>query len=545
MTWHCLAFEVNSIQRWIFGSGKLRAIAGGSKLVSGITDELLEATLEALPVEVEDQLAFARQAGGVFIALSENEQAVAVLRRTWPLLVSRYAPGLSFSMGYAQAETVKAAMDNARADIGASGALPQPNLPLATPVMERSRRTGRSAVRRSRNDDEPVDAVTAAQLDAEERSRDSQGSPDIGARLARALKLDRDPWPRDMEPTQNESDHSFPFLRDEKDEIVNRYVALVHADGNGLGQLLQKLELGDGRQRIERHLDFSEALNNATEAACVHACRQVLLPEITEDGRLPARPILLGGDDLSFIVRADLALHFTQVFLDAFERETQGIDGVPNEGLTACAGLAYLRSNQPFYMGMELAEALCSHAKKQVREYTGPSGPMFSALCQHRSTDSLISDWEALLEHSLTLPARADDAKAFRLTMETWSLRQANPYGFPPIKALFDLLDFFEEPVISRGPARKLLGLIGLQSKLVAQKYSRWLEMLAKADLSRSLDERFLDLLQVGVDAERLADGPFIDWETHWATPIPEALALKAMGVKAQIPSTGNEEKAA
>jgi len=566
MTWHCYQFEVNSIQRWIFGSGKLRAIVGGSKLVSGITDELLERTLDALPDEAGDRIEFARQAGGVFTALSEDETALAELRRVWPLMVTRYTPGLSFGIGYGCGDTVKAAMDAARADIGARGALPQAELPAATPVMERSRLTGRAAVRIE--DKEPADAITAAQLAAEQRGRDGAGSKDIGTRLAEKLGLAPDCWPRDMEPRENEGESSFPFLRDEpqdgddkeKGTIINRYVALVHADGNGLGQLMRELKFSGGQEGIDERLRFSKALEDATFEACLHACRQVLLPYRTEDDRLPARPILLGGDDLSFIVRADLALHFTKVFLEAFEKETKqrlsGFNGISDEGLTACAGIAYLRSNQPFYMGMELAEALCDHAKKQVREQIlywhhqsddpdGPMPPMFSALCQHRCTDSLISDWEALLKGSLTISNLNDKGKPFRLSMETWALHWGNEYGFPPIDALFDLLEFFEESAIARGPARKLVGLVGTEPTLVAQKYRRWREMLGKAEKDGMLEARFRELIKVGVETDTHADGPFLDWITHWATPIPEVLALKAMGAPAKLKLAINKEAAA
>src|SRR5699024_10430720 len=161
---------------------------------------------------------------------------------------------------------------------------------------------------------------------------------------------------------------------------------------------------------------------------------------------------------------------------------------------TACAGIAYLRSNQPFYMGMNLADELCDHAKKQVREALkqrpgddaeqaegaadSDMPPMYSALCQHRCTDSMISDWESILAHSLTLPAEAGSDMPFRLSMETWALKWENEDGFPPYDALLDLLAFFEKPAIARGPARRLMGLSGLHPSLAGEKYQRWLEML-------------------------------------------------------------------
>lgn len=532
MTWQALIFEVNAIQSWVFGSGKLRAIVGGSRLVSGITGELLEKTLEALPDAAAKDIQFARRAGGALIACARKESSIMALERVWPLIVTRYAPGLSFSMGHGSGDSVGAAYTRARIDMAGPGSLPRPDLPLATPVMERSRRTGRAAV--ARRHKEPIDAVMLAQLDAEELDRTDGPVADIASRLAEELSLPSSAWPRDMEP---DADGGFPYLLDDAGQVRNRYVAMIHADGNGLGQMLHKLDFGDDGQAVGRWRRFSDALEGATFAACLAACSAVLLPH-QRDGRLPARPVLLGGDDLSFIVRADLAPHFTRVFLDAFERQTaerlSKIDGPSLDGLTACAGIAYLRSNQPFYMGMELAEGLCRHAKKQVRAYTGPDQAMFSALCQHRCTDSLVSDWEALLEHGLTLPAREGDDKLFRLTMETWALHPGNEWGFPPYDGLLDLLAFFEQPAIARGPARRLMGLLGLHPTLAREKYRRWLEMLGRIDPDGRQRARFIELLQVGVDTGRHENAPFIDWDEHWATPIPEVLALKAMGVSAQ-----------
>ena len=552
MTWYCYQFEVNSIQRWVFGSGKLRAIVGGSQLVSGITEELLDHTLDALSQAHDDQIQFARKAGGVFIALAENPEALNSLRKVWPLMVARYAPGLSFSTGFGHADTVGKAITKARENISAGGNLPRPELPAATPVMERSRRTGNPAISTSRQ--EIIDFITDVQYKAEERAQHGGGRGGIGAKLADKLALDGKVWPRDMEPAKDDDKHNFPFRRDDQGNVTNRYVAMVHADGNGLGQLLQGLQFDNGKDGIEQRRRFSGALEDATFAACLTACKDVLVPELGENGLLPARPILLGGDDLSFIVRADLALHFTQVFLQSFEAETAKrlaeIPGVPAGGLTACAGIAYLRSNQPFYMGMELAESLCGHAKKQVRKAVGEN--MISALCQHRCTDSLISDWDALLDDSLTLPAREADDQRYRLTMEAWSLHRSANDKLPALENLQKLFAYLNQASLSRGPARKLVGMIGQHPSLIAQKYARWLEMLDKTQATGRGAGHFKHLLSLsgfGVPDDR---APFIrprepaldrDGKAICPTPLAEALALNAMGAIAwEIASTSEED---
>lgn len=537
MSWHCLLFEANSIQSWVFGSGRLRHIVGGSRIISGLTAELLDSVLHGLGMEAERDVRFSRRAGGAFYAFSQKPDALADLAKCWPLFVERYAPGLSFSMGTGEAETAMGAFSSARADLQQQGQRPWPSLPQATPLMERAPRTGRAAVARHRKD--ILDAVSLAQARAEEhaRSQTTEGI-DPGARLSGQLGLGGAAWPRDMEADGDRAG-VFPYRTDAQGNPSSRYVALVHADGNGLGQVLRALHAqpADCETYLKRFRDFSDALDAATWAAAETACRAHLLhdPDTWEDfDTLPARPVILGGDDLTFIVRADLALPFTRSFLKAFERETAsrlsalGIPGLA-QGLTACAGLAYLRSNQPFYMGVELAESLCAHAKQQVRAAVS-DGPMVSALAFHRCTDSVLARYGDLLGDSLSVGA--DETAQYRLTMETWCLN-AEDSPLPPLDALVGLLRWLNDPHIARGPGRQLLGLMGLSPDLARQRYRRWLEIVQKRGEAngRPYERELNDLLRRCAGQRALhPDLPFVQCsETLYATPLGDALALKAL----------------
>ena len=105
----------------------------------------------------------------------------------------------------------------------------------------------------------------------------------------------------------------------------------------------------------------------------------MLAPARTADGRYPACPIVLGGEDLAILVRGDLAVAFARAFLEAFERESRarlgeladrhGLEGL-GQGLTACAGVALVKASHPFHLAFDLAEALCAHAKA----WSGPAG---------------------------------------------------------------------------------------------------------------------------------------------------------------------------
>ena len=85
----------------------------------------------------------------------------------------------------------------------------------------------------------------------------------------------------------------FPLNRD-------RLVGVVHADGNGIGAIVRGIytaarDLGDA-DYIALYRAFSDGLTDATHAAAREAAEAVLLPR-AEAGVLPARPLVLGGDD--------------------------------------------------------------------------------------------------------------------------------------------------------------------------------------------------------------------------------------------------------
>lgn len=80
---------------------------------------------------------------------------------------------------------------------------------------------------------------------------------------------------------------------------------------------------------------------------------------------LPIRPIVLGGDDITFVCDGKLGIYFAKMFIERFEEAA--------EELTACAGVAIIKTKYPFYRGYWLAEELCANAKKKRRAESSTS----------------------------------------------------------------------------------------------------------------------------------------------------------------------------
>lgn len=175
-------------------------------------------------------------------------------------------------------------------------------------------------------------------------------------------------------------------LEDKFEQI--EWLAVIHADGNGLGEIIlnfdQQLEShhfsDKNREYITKLRQFSIALDLCTEQAFRTALKNTFITEEIKKKNqkvlLPIIPLVLGGDDLTVICEGKKALQFTYEFLKAFEEETKSEEiqagiipkiakkalGCPR--LSACAGIAIIKPHFPFSAAYQLAEELMQSAKQ-------------------------------------------------------------------------------------------------------------------------------------------------------------------------------------
>jgi hypothetical protein len=143
-------------------------------------------------------------------------------------------------------------------------------------------------------------------------------------------------------------------------------LGLVYMDGDGLGALIQTLD------REDQYALFSRTVDGSLQ----DALRDELAAWRTEtrarnDAPLPIDILLLGGDDLVFVTRAELALRFATGVARRFQELTRQrlaeqnfCDRAAREhGLSVSAGVALFKSRQPFRTALDQAEELLRSAK--------------------------------------------------------------------------------------------------------------------------------------------------------------------------------------
>ena len=153
-------------------------------------------------------------------------------------------------------------------------------------------------------------------------------------------------------------------------------IAVVHIDGNNMGVRFQQCETLTDRSRLSKQVAentrkaFGELLKHCV--AKYDSYKEFL---DLKDGELPIRPLILGGDDITFICNARLALVYTKLFMEFLNDEQCG-----GLAIDSCAGIAIVPTSYPFFRAYELAEQLCDVAKKASRKTKGSSWLDFAIL---------------------------------------------------------------------------------------------------------------------------------------------------------------------
>ncbi len=173
---------------------------------------------------------------------------------------------------------------------------------------------------------------------------------------------------------QLKTKYSFTDLLDELGQSrgSENHIAIVHIDGNSMGDRFKELQT----------LKETKQLSKDVENAIVDSFK-ILLDKITaeiESGKLndymnikiekgkptklPIRPIILGGDDVTFVCDGRLGIYYGKIFMEEFNKKYVSYGGP----LSSCAGIAVIKTKYPFYKGYQLAEELCANAKSRRRE---------------------------------------------------------------------------------------------------------------------------------------------------------------------------------
>jgi CRISPR-associated protein (TIGR03986 family) len=357
-------FEAKGIQRWIMEGGRLRDITAASNLLARCCrsdcDDLLKPILQRAGLAGQ----FSRRAGGAFVLHYDDgeEDRFDRFRALWRLVFMQTLPGLEFVEAWGRGSTAEAARADAyqsqtqRRSVAGRENGTAALLPYGHPLTRFSPRTGRPAVP-SHDSEGMIDAVTQA------KRRHARAGETVGLKFVAEQDAAIWQWPNQMDDEANAtgSGVSFPFTGED------RWIAVMHADISALGRFYDAVGAAAAHSSnpISMAHKAAKHIEDAVIAAARHATASILTPA-ARNRTMPARPIVLGGDDVTIILRGDVALPFTAAFLarleveslqrlQAFTKKFKIANKAAQGPLTAAAGVAFGKAKQPFFRLLDLA----------------------------------------------------------------------------------------------------------------------------------------------------------------------------------------------
>jgi len=376
--------DARSIQNYIFSSNKLKLALGASTIVKDAYENLLKKSVEAifnnssytldtwekepgtiniLKNSVEFEVGYI--GGGNTLLFFKSEEKAKQFIKEWTKTLIKEAPGLKISVICKKINIDdKGNLDNAGltplyADMEIEKRSFMPITTLSKYGFTTDcRYTGLSAETvhcTEENKLEFISSVAATKFAAAENYKE-------------IVEVQKYSFPKDIEKLGQRFGES--------------HIAVVHIDGNRIGNLFESVN------DIPSLRNLSKAIKTRTESSYEALVKYIIekkdffnkekngfVLKKDENGNqsLPIRPILIGGDDITFITDGRLGVHFAEQFIRFFQSKDLEVEGVEKKKLSACAGVAIVKTKYPFYRAYRLADELCTNAKKKAHREEGKS----------------------------------------------------------------------------------------------------------------------------------------------------------------------------
>lgn len=169
------------------------------------------------------------------------------------------------------------------------------------------------------------------------------------------------------------------------------HIAVVHADGDGMGEKIKNIGKMNSisaynREYIKAIRSFSQSVEEAAQSALKNTL-MFLLGAVDQEDRtikhkdrvewitavtlaakkgenevfyVPFRPIVFGGDDVTFVCDGRLGIALAKIYAEEFAKETSNR---ACGALTASTGVALVKAHYPFARAYQISEQLLKSAK--------------------------------------------------------------------------------------------------------------------------------------------------------------------------------------
>ena len=372
---NAILFDVQSIQKYIFANNKLKANVGASFIVDRLFEDVLcKEIIEKLGVEADSTTWLTRSdsitslpkpvyvayiGGGNALVLVENEheRLVQDIVKKFTTQVLVQYPGLKVG-----ATTGYITLDGTQfsTDLGQLYKQLKANQFTLNPIVHPAN-TGLTTICDFSGDvaDTTQNFGNEKRLVATSFTSKFEAFDAANSRLKTDLfGTEATDWvfPSELEDLgQNQST--------EKSKTGINDIAIVHIDGNNMGAHFRQCKTLE-RSALSKRV-ATKTLESFKALVEWIVAKYDIIDEHLElkDHMLPIRPIIVGGDDITFICNARIAVQASHYLMQQLLSDKDGMS------ISSCAGIAVIPTSYPFFRGYEMAEQLCDSAKSKMREY--------------------------------------------------------------------------------------------------------------------------------------------------------------------------------
>ena len=471
--------SIQGIQGFIFATNKLQEIIGASEIVKRINYKFEN---EIKKLEKNNKTKFVMSAAGNMKAVFYDKDELQKFILKFKKEILNMAYGITFSEAVVTIigdEPTDEERNNLEENLKVQRNRPDIPIDMSLNITKLAPATAKPLVEIKEYKDN----------EKEELDKSSQQKREC-YELWKQRKCEHEKDENDEKKEDRTKYEEISYLSNSKNKI-----AVIHIDGNGLGSLIRNLTTPIS--------EFSKNLDKATKEAFKKANKK----------HYKLREVILGGDDVSVICNADIALQFTKDFLENFEKETENRLG---SKLTACGGIAICNEKYPFHYAIDLAEELCAIAKKdskKINEKLAPSSFMF-----HNVQSSNFESWDLYVENELTL--NKDSEEKENLVRCDFGPYYLDEKDNPEIDDLLNLISLFRMDNAPTSKLRNWLGMLDENSYIAKKLLDRINDVLDK-NMKESIN-KVLKKLNPNLSMENL----IVEIENKNKTPIYDVLQI-------------------
>lgn len=156
-----------------------------------------------------------------------------------------------------------------------------------------------------------------------------------------------------------------------RQEGKKSFVAVVHIDGNSMGSKIIELNRGNSNESLKDGMDMMRKFSACTDTLyrdTLKATIDDIFKDSTAQNELEFRPLIVDGDDITFIIKSDYAFDFVEKYVEKLEEKYNNdpkFDFLKkhNFKFSVGAGIAFVHDKYPFENAYDMAEQLCKNAK--------------------------------------------------------------------------------------------------------------------------------------------------------------------------------------